>query len=201
MARIVEPHVNSLHLVSLWYTLIDDVMRGSIIVKLNSTNQQLEIKLTAACELIERRLAAIWSAVDAVDTKINIALGFASGILVLLAGFYSLGLSEWPIVSHVSFALALVAYIILVILGLLAYRVRVWSYRPDPAEFVKHCTTEEYDLVQLKKWVADECILSCRTNLDGLNKKALLANWLLILLALQTILTVFGLAYAVIIIK
>lgn len=105
----------------------------------------------------------------------------------------------WPGVSHTAFALAGIAYIVLAALGLFAYRVRAWSYRPDPAEFVKHCTTEEYDLAQLKKWVANECILSCNTNIESLNRKASLTNWLLVLLALQTIFTVFGLAYAVIV--
>ena len=163
----------------------------------NLEEQYLEEKLSIACEVVERRLTAIWSAVDAVDTKTNIALGFASAILVLLAGFYSLGPSAWPLLSLVLFSLALVAYIALVILSVLAYTVRAWSYRPDPSTLVQHCKDKEYCIADIKQWVADECKLSCYNNLEKLNKKATLTNWVLGILALQTILIVFGLAYAV----
>lgn len=164
----------------------------------NLEDQDLEEKLNTACEFIERRLTAIWSAIDAVDTKINIALGFASTILVLLAGFYSLGPSTWPIPSLAMFGLALVAYIFLAILSILAYMVRAWSYRPDPSTLVQHCMNKKYCIVDIKRWASDECKLACYENLKKLNKKATLTNWVLFILALQTILIVFGLAYTII---
>jgi len=163
----------------------------------NLEDQTLEGKLTIACELIERRLTAIWSAIDAVDTKINIALGFASTILVLLAGFYSLGPTAWPVLSLALFGLALVAYIALAVLSVLAYMVRAWSYRPDPNTLVQHCKDKEYCIIDIKQWASDECKLACYDNVEKLNKKATLTNWVLGIFALQTVLIVFGLAYAV----
>jgi hypothetical protein len=163
----------------------------------DSEERHLEEKLTLACELIERRLNAIWSAVDSVDTKINIALGFASTILVLLAGFYSLGTSAWPFVSLVLFGLALLAYTALAILSALAYMVRAWSYRPDPDTLVSHCKNKDYCFADIKQWISDECKLSCYDNLEKLKRKATLTNWILGILTLQTILIVFGLAYAI----
>lgn len=163
----------------------------------NLEDRTLEDKLTIACEFIERRLTAIWSAIDAVDTKINIALGFASTILVLLAGFYSLGPSTWPLLSLILFGLASVAYIVLAILSVLVYMVRAWSYRPDPSTLVQHCKDKGYCIADIKQWAADECKSSCYDNLEKLNKKATLTNWVLGILALQTILIVFGLVYAI----
>ena len=163
----------------------------------NLEDKTLESKLTIAYELIERRLIVIWGAIDAIDTKLNIALGFASTILVLLAGFYSLGPSEWPFTSLLLFGIAFVAYIILTILSILAYAARGWSYRPDPSTLMEHCKNKEYSIDDIKQWIADECKLSCYSNAKKLNRKATLTNWVLGILALQTMLIVFGLAYAV----
>lgn len=44
-------------------------------------------KCTVAYEVVEHRLSALWSAIDAVDAKTNIILGFASTIVVIIAGF------------------------------------------------------------------------------------------------------------------
>lgn len=42
-------------------------------------DKNLEAKFTTACEVIEHRLDILWNAIDAVDTKTNVILGFASG--------------------------------------------------------------------------------------------------------------------------
>ena len=162
----------------------------------NLEEQHLESKLTMACEVVEHRLTALWSAVDAIDTKLNIALGFASTILVLLAGFYSLGSRTWPLSSLVLFGLALVAYIVLAVLSIKAYRVKAWSYRPDIDTLLQHCKDKKYSVADIKQWVADECNKSCYDNLDKLNKKATLTNRVLVTLAVETILLASGLAYA-----
>ena len=162
----------------------------------NLEQQQLEGKLTIACEVIESRLAVLWGAIDSVDTKINIALGFASAILGLLAGFYALENRVWPFPSLVLFGLAAVAYILLAILSILAYRVKAWSYRPDIKTLLEHCENEDYDIVQMKKWVADECNTSWYKNQGNLNKKANLANCVLVILVVETIMLTSGLTYA-----
>jgi len=120
------------------------VTKGIDTEEQNLGEQDLDGKLALACEVIEHRLTAIWSAVDAIDTKTNIALGFASTILVLLAGFYALGSREWPLPSLVLFGLALVAYIVVVVLSLLAYRTKAWSYRPDMSTLLQHCKDQKY---------------------------------------------------------
>jgi hypothetical protein len=164
--------------------------------KKNLEQQQLEDKLTIACEVIENRLAVLWGAIDSIDTKINIALGFASAILGLLAGFYTLENRVWPFPSLVLFGLATVAYILLAILSILAYRVKDWSYRPDISTMLNNCTNRKYDLAQIKEWVANECKMSFEHNLNNLKKKATLANYVLVVLFVETIMLTSGLAYA-----
>lgn len=164
--------------------------------KKNLKQKQLEDKLTIACEVIERRLAVLWGAIDSIDTKINIALGFASTILGLLAGFYTLGNIVWPFPSLVLFGLATVAYILLAILSILAYRVRGWSYRPDAKTLLENCENENYDIVQIKRWVTEECNTSFYNNMKNLNKKATLTNYVLVVLVVETIMLTSGLAYA-----
>jgi len=164
--------------------------------KNNFEEQQLEDKLTIACEVIEHRLSVLWSAIDSVDTKINIALGFASAILGLLAGFYALENRVWPSPSLVLFGLATVAYVALAILSIMAYRVKAWSYRPDVNTLLQHCEDKKYEISQIKKWVASECNNSCYDNLNKLRKKATLTNWVLVILIVETILLTSGLTYA-----
>jgi hypothetical protein len=155
-----------------------------------------EDKLTMACEVVEKRLEVLWSAIDSIDTKINVVIGFASAILGLLAGFYALQTKEWALTSLILFGLAAAAYIILVILSIFAYRVKAWSYRPDVKTLLQHCENNEYTLVQMKKWLADECNESFYKNIDNLNKKADFANIALIIFIVETILLTSGFAYA-----
>jgi len=162
----------------------------------NQEQKQLEDKLTIACEVTESRLAVLWSAIDSIDTKINVALGFASAILGLLVGFYTLEDKAWPLPSLVLFGFAIVAYLLLAILSILAYRVKAWSYRPDVATLLQHCDNKEYNTAQIKRWVVDECNQSCYRNLENLNKKANLANYILVILVVQTVLLISGLFYA-----
>lgn len=164
--------------------------------KKNLEQQQLEDKLTIAYEVIENRLAVLWSAIDSIDTKINIALGFASAILGLLAGFYALENRVWPFPSLVLFSLASVAYILLAILSILAYRVKAWSYRPDVKTLLENCENKNYDIVQVKRWVAEECNTSWYKNLENLDKKATLTNCVLAILVVETIMLTSGFTYA-----
>lgn len=165
----------------------------------NLKQKQLEDKLTIACEVTENRLTVLWGAIDSIDTKLNIALGFASTVLGLLAGFYALESRDWPLLSLVLFGLATVAYILLAILSILAYRVKGWSYRPDVKTLLEHCENENYDVAQIKTWVAEECNLSFYDNLNKLGKKATLTNCALVLLVVETILLTAGLTYALIV--
>lgn len=163
-------------------------------------NQHSKVdKCTVACEVIEHRLSALWSAIDAVDAKTNITLGFASTIVVIIAGFYSLEVRAWPTASLVLFGLALVSYILLVIFSLLSYRIRGWSYRPDPSTLISHCLNDRYSMVDIKHWVADECKVAIDTNSQMLNKKSSLTNWALVVFAIETILLVSGLTYGLLV--
>lgn len=155
----------------------------------------LEDKLTTAHKVIEHRLAAIWKAIDAIDTKINIILGFASTILIILAGFYSWGNKVWPTLSIVSFGLALAAYVTLLILSIIAYRIRDWSYRPDAKTLIKHSQDSKYNQTHIKEWVATECESACYTNLKMLKNKSRLTNCILYAFAVETVSLISGLAY------
>ena len=165
----------------------------------DSVDEDLEAKLTSASEIIEHRLSAIWNAIDAIDTKTNIILGFASVILVILVGFFSLEPSKWQVPSLILFFLALVLYVILVIVSILSYRIRGWSYKPDPATLIEHCQDNNYSADDVRMWVINECESACYDNLAMLQKKSKLTNWVLYLFAAETVLLAFGLAYTLII--
>lgn len=167
--------------------------------KLDSADRNLEAKFTTACEIIEHRLATLWDAIDAIDTKTNTILGFASVILVILVGFFSLEPSKWQAPSLVVFFLALLSYVILVIVCILSYRIRRWSYRPDPATLIKHCQDSNYSADDIREWVVSECESACYDNLATLQEKSKLTNWVLYLFATETVLLAFGLAYTLII--
>jgi len=167
--------------------------------KLDAVDENLEAKFTTAYEIIEHRLTVIWNAIDAIDTKTNIILGFASVILVILAGFFSLEPSKWQVLSLVLFALALLSYVILVVVSILSYRIRGWSYRPDPATLIKHCQDNTRSADDIREWVVSECESACSDNLVMLQEKSKLTNRVLYLFAAETVLLAFGLAYTLII--
>jgi hypothetical protein len=158
-----------------------------------------EAKFTTACEIIEHRLTILWNAIDAIDTKTNIILGFASVVLVVLVGFFSLEPGKWQALSLVLFSLALLSYVILVIVSILSYRIRGWSYRPDPATLIGHCQDNNYSADDIRKWVVSECESSCSDNLAMLQEKSKQTNRVLYLFVAETVLLAFGLAYTLII--
>ena len=149
-------------------------------------NRNSEDKLEIACKVIEHRLGVIWNAVDAIDSKTNIILGFASVIITVLVGFFSLDPSKWQTPSLVLFSLALISYILIVILSILSYRIRLWSYKPDPATLLKHCIDTQYDSDDIREWVAKECQAACCDNLKLMQKKSRLTNWVLYMFTLET---------------
>jgi len=155
-------------------------------------------KYKTAYEVIEQRLTALWSAIDSVATKTNIILGFASVILVVLAGFYSLENITWPCSTLVLFILAIATYVITVVLSLWSYRISAWSYRPDPDTLIEHSMDESCSLADLRRWVATECTAALKDNKSRLDTKAKLTNCVLGLFALETVFLVSGLAIAMI---
>ena len=181
-----------------WYNLLGK-RQADRMDKLDPIDKNLEAKFTIACEIIERRLATLWNAIDAVDTKTNIILGFASVILVILAGFFSLEPSRWQAPSLVLFFLALLSYVILVIVSILSYRIRGWSYKPDPATLIKHCQDTNCSADDIREWAVSECESACSDNLAMLQEKSKLTNRVLYLFAAETVLLAFGLAYTLII--
>jgi len=165
----------------------------------DSADKNLEARFTIACEVIEHRLTIIWNAIDAIDTKTNVILGFASVILVVLVGFFSLESSKWQDPSLVLFFLASLSYVALIIVSILSYRTRGWSYRPDPATLVKHCQDNNRSANDIREWVVSECESACSNNLVMLRKKSKLTNLVLYLFAAETVLLVSGLAYPLVI--
>lgn len=160
-----------------------------------TTNQEFSDKLGVSLEIVERRLGAILNAVDSIDSKTNLALGFASTILVILGGLYSLSPRQWPLLSLILFILALVAYIALVVLSVLSYRVRDWSYRPEPSTLLEHCENEDITPNQLMQWIFKECESACKNNLKKLSSKSKMTNLVLMMLAAETLLLAVGLVY------
>lgn len=169
--------------------------RGRHMANRDVEDLDFEDKMTTAHEVIEHRLAVLWNAIDTIDTKTNIILGFASTLLIILAGFYSLGTKAWPTLSIVLFGLALVAYVTLLILSILSYRVRDWSYRPDTKTLLEHSKDRKYNKADIESWVATEYMSACYENLAMLKTKSRLTNLVLYAFAIETITLVSGLTY------
>jgi hypothetical protein len=167
-------------------------------VERDSPEKDTGVKLATVYDTVERRLATIWNAIDAIDTKTNIILGFASVVLAVLVGFFSTDPNRWQTFSLVLFFIALLSYIALVILSVLSYRVAGWSYRPDPNTLMKHCKDGNHSVNDIREWVIDECTLACNDNLAQLQKKAHMTNLVLYLFATETVLLVIGLAYSLV---
>ena len=164
-------------------------------------DMDLEGKLVTAHRVSEGRLAALWSAIDTVDTKTNTILGFASVILILFAGFYSLGNQSLenkalPVICVLLFIIALVAYIVLLVLSILSYRIRDWSYRPDLNTLIENSKNGKYNKADIEAWIADECESAFSANLILLRNKSKKANGVLYAFAVETVALASGLAYA-----
>ena len=118
----------------------------------NSTlNQIQKEKFVLAFEVIELRLSAIWNAIDSIDTKTNILLGFGSTIIIIIAGFYSLESYKWTLTMIFLFGIAAFAYIILVTLCILSYKIRNWDYRPEPKTLLMNCKDLYVECIADKK--------------------------------------------------
>ncbi|MGD0854367.1 MAG: hypothetical protein ABSA18_00995 [Dehalococcoidia bacterium] len=157
-----------------------------------------EGKFTFAYSVIEHRLTQIWTAIDALDTKTNIILGFASVILVILAGLISVNQGKWHPGSLVLFGLATISYLVLVALSILSYKVTNWSYRPDPKTLLAHCQNENYSANDIEEWVIRECESACYENIKLAQRKARLTNWVIYLFSAETVLQVTAIACALI---
>jgi len=167
--------------------------------KHDEDEMDLEGKLTTAHKVSEERLAALWSAIDTADTKTNVILGFASIILILFAGFYSLGNQSLenkalPVICVLLFSIALVAYIVLLVLSILSYRIRDWSYRPDLKTLIENSKNEKYNKANIEAWVADECESAFSANLILLRNKSKKTNGVLYAFAVETVALASGLA-------
>lgn len=153
-------------------------------------------KCQLACQVAEKRLDYVWSAIDSVDTKINVSLGFGSGILGLLAGFYALQGKSWPTTSLVLFSIATAAYLALAILSIYAYKTSDWSVRPHIPTLSEYCQNDKKDFETISTWLVNEYQTSLKDNQTKLAAKGNQANWGLVLLVIETVFLTSGLISA-----
>jgi cell division protein FtsL len=92
-------------------------------------------------------------------------LGFASIALALIAGFFSGEQFTLPTTSKYLFYGALLAYIFVVILSIMSYRTKEWSFRPEPETLVSHCTDKECSVGEIRNWLVNEIKESYTKNL------------------------------------
>ncbi len=123
------------------------------------------------------KLSAQMQQIDQIDAKAATVLTFASVILAFFAGLLPTGmLSANPGLRATEVALlglSVVAYGVLVIYIVKAYRVGDWSFRPCLTDLETNCAENDEETV--KVWVADECSLSYRDNKPLIAQKA---SWL-----------------------
>ena len=121
-------------------------------------------------EVAMNRLDAQMNRMEAIDRKLASLIGFASVIMAIFAAALQLGEpAQSPPSAIVFLGLAGVIYIALMVFALRAYRFRKWSFRPNLDDLSEHCV--KYDDLTMRKWVAQECILSYRKNEETLISK------------------------------
>lgn len=131
------------------------------------------------------RLTFQMNQVDAIDTKVSVLLGSGSAILAAFAAFGALGSTRLSLSSAILFSIGIVAYIFLVVFGVLAYRVSEWLFGPKLDELSKYGA--EYDEDTMQEWAADVCIRSYEQNKERIGKKASMVDLMIYMLAIQVI--------------
>ena len=121
-------------------------------------------------EVAMSRLDAQMNRMEAIDRKLASLIGFASVIIAIFAATLQLGeVAQPPLYVMVLLGLAGATYVALMVFALRAYRFRKWSFRPNLDDLSEHCV--KYDDLTMRKWVAQQCILSYRKNEKALISK------------------------------
>jgi hypothetical protein len=108
--------------------------------------------------------------IDALDTKVATAFGFAAAVLPLFGVLLALAKNDRPHRAVVLYGIAMGVYLAMIWFVALAYDVGKWSLRPDLDTLQEHC--EQYPDETMRVWVANECVLSIAKNEPRLHVKA-----------------------------
>jgi hypothetical protein len=147
-------------------------------------------------ELSRDRLATQLSNIDALDNKIGVLVGFASGLLGLLAAVFALKttsdldpIGNWEVTLLVA---ASVAYLFVVVPGIQAYLHRSWNVGPDLRQVWDALWGEEDD--RHVRWeIANDLWAYYEANRPAEDAKARNLQVVFVGVVIQTALVVAGL--------
>lgn len=127
---------------------------------------QTETNIDILYQMAIDRLNDQFKRIDGADSKIGVTFGLTNGLAAALIAFITLCPSQLTTAVLIFAILSSLAYITTLILLFIAYRKSNWSFRPDVKTLRGICTSPEYQNYPeiVKKWVADECILSINRN-------------------------------------
>lgn len=146
-------------------------------------------------EEVRRLLDVQFSQIEALDTKASVVLGSASLISTLVpASQTSLFSSALPSslpagcgLVLAGFIIAIVLYVCIVILAILAFRVRVYTF---PLKIDRREIEEDYLPLtgeMVKKQVLSNYLKHLNENTKEINRKARFVQWSLIVLAIDVV--------------
>jgi hypothetical protein len=153
-----------------------------------------------AYDVAMRRLDAQMQQIDAIDSKVRLVIGAASGVITLFAGFAAVTIKAeiqaCVIVGLVFMFLVILGYIPAIVLGVLAYRFREWERRPNWEALNQYI--HEYSEDTMRIWVAEGCIESLKSNEPKIKHKVSQAEWAMRFLGAETLFSATGLLAIVI---
>jgi hypothetical protein len=124
--------------------------------------------------------------IDALDTKVATAFGFAAAVLPVFGVLLALAKKDRPVAAIVLYGIAMGVYAVMLWFMYQAYEVGKWSLRPDLETLKANCET--YPEEKMRKWVASECVASIAENEPKLYLKAGRVKIALGLLCLEALL-------------
>lgn len=132
-----------------------------------------------------RRLESEMVRIDALDRKAALVLATAVALLPLF-GVILTSTARPPRAAIVFYALAVLAYLVMVGCAIASTRIGHWSGRPDLTTLALHARTNNAETVRW--WVATECMKSVEANRPKLRAKALQIDYTFALLLVVALL-------------
>ena len=133
--------------------------------------------------------------IDAIDNKIGLIVGAASGVIALFAGFAATTIQTDSraslIVGALFMALVIVSYLPAIGFALLAYKFEAWDLRPNWTYLVQYADQYPEDTMQF--WVAHGCVLSLESNSSRIQRKLDRAGRAIVCVSVETVVSALGL--------
>jgi hypothetical protein len=144
-------------------------------------------------DLAVKRLDAQMEQIDAIDTKVNVAFGFASLAIGVAGGFVGTAHSGPSPASTALLFSALTVYVLVIVLALGGYMFRQFEYAPRVKQVWQDALF--WDPVATKRQAVSSIVEAIETNKQRIAEKVQLGRAALILLGVEVILITFSLFF------